>query len=196
MRVGGPLGGARVTPEQMALVVASAAPGAHVVFVIVEVPGAPPPPAADVPKSWTAPPEAAGQAPAIAQRQEPFTTDELATVLRVARDTVSHWCRTGVLKGATKPAGGSWRIPPSAVLALLSASAGPPASANGRPDESPAHEPSAGPPPAGADVRAGDDSEAFDIASLGGWRRRTGVNGYGPNGYGRNAGSGDTGSTP
>lgn len=196
----------------MALVVASAAPGARVVFVVVEVPaaspappGAPPLPTAppgvpavgpnvlpnDVPKPWTAPPGLDAQASAIAERREPFTTAELAAVLRCAPDTVSLWCRTGVLRGAVKPAGGSWRIPPAAVVALLAGSARQAPETTPAPSNSHAAD-DAGRPDAPSDVRlgvggssgggaVGDADGDFDIASLGRWRHRRSGNGA-PNG--------------
>ena len=76
---------------------------------------------AALPKPWMVPPALAGQAPAIVNRQTPFTTAELAEVLGVDRDTVSGWLRAGLLPGSSKLVGAGWRIPPSAVLSLLAA---------------------------------------------------------------------------
>lgn len=143
-----PPGGARMSPDELQALIAAAAPGARVTIttVTIEVPNAPgvatgtsagiahgPGVASstpahpgssepEVPKPWSVPPEFAGQAPALLARQTPYTTQELADVLNVQRDTISLWLRKGLLPGASKLAGAGWRIPPSAVLAMLAAS--------------------------------------------------------------------------
>jgi hypothetical protein len=81
------------------------------------------PPSA-VPKPWTPSPGLAGLAPAIAERQTPYTCVELAELLQVKSETVSAWCRTQVLKDVPKIPGAGWRIPPASVLAMLAASTG------------------------------------------------------------------------
>lgn len=176
--------------EELRALLASAVPGARVTIVTVELPG-PVYPGADptrltssaegpvrVPRPVDA--AALGAAPAIAQRQEPFTCAELAAVLRVEPDTVSGWCRTGALPGAAKVGRAGWRIPPSAVLAMLARSgqatatptSGGVASAASVSGAPPASEPSDAPgEPVG--TRAASD-DTFDIVELEGWRRDPG----------------------
>lgn len=135
-----------MSPDELQALIAAAAPGARVTITVVtiEVPssggatstsaGVTCAPGAGssasdraregnavMPSPWSVPPELAGQAPAIMARLTPYTTQELADVLGVKRDTVSLWLRKGLLPGSSKLAGAGWRIPPSAVLALLSA---------------------------------------------------------------------------
>lgn len=174
-----------MTADELMSLLAAAAPGTRVTLITIEVPAAP---ASEpsVPKPWLPAPGVSAQAPAIAARLDPFTCGELAEVLRVKSDTVSHWCRTGILPGATKAGGAGWRIPPSAVLAMLAGSG-----ANGATDvplspASPATTPSV-PAPVPAATANGmapdraaqvttagnpDDGEAFDLASLDRWRAR------------------------
>lgn len=111
-----------MTADEIKALIAAAAPGAKIVVVTVELPPAPAA-AEPVPKPWIPLLGVSAQAPAIAERRDPFTCGELAHVLRVQPDTVSLWCRQGVLRGATKAGGAGWRIPPTAVLAMLGGAA-------------------------------------------------------------------------
>ena len=101
---------------------------------MVEIPPLAAPPAIEGDRSAPAP--AAVVLPsAITGRETPFTCAELAAVLHVEPETVAQWCRSGWLLGAAKVGRAGWRIPASAVVAMLETPGG--RGAAGRADGAP-----------------------------------------------------------
>lgn len=79
-----------------------------------------------------------------------LTGREVGTLLVLADDTVSQWCREGRFPGAMNFGRAGWRVPLQAVLALTT--------------------PPTDPSPASCEECAPTQTETFDSSRFGGWR--------------------------